>query len=559
MFGRWVTRRLVTVMLAAAGLLVAPVLAGDGDQDQDCPPCDPHQILKTLEPANIDAIIVVNSAARQRSSVGGRALEMMLQDANMLPVTRSAWRELATALDWSGERAFDELLGQRVAIVMRGLDDPARTQWAVLSEVSGATERRLRERLRPALRGRTSGFPSFSVEDGRYELIVGPAGIGADGRLRGDGAMILLGPGGDNRLLAQLAPMLLRPIAPLRDAAGRECDVVLLLRRPHTAEGEGGDVLLTGTHEASGWGLRLHASPGMVWGRPEGVERLTPWTDGAFRALEKNALVAMMGVIGSTRLEGIASVPALANMIPVIPLTLEGDAFGHRAAFYIRQEPEIVMKQLPQTPLRAAAVGPAASDGGRLSIGMAIEARDSQKMLFEGDQLIARLIGGLESGRFEQRIGQHVQLVVAIPDDRVRVLPLEGKPIYYMWARGIERAFGREPIVSWVVRTTRGSLQNGSGPIPGWWLAALSPADSSTVERDAAALAAGGTGVALPRLSIGVIRPAALEEAVARLDPDFLAPLRGMKWVDSVRWDAWQRDDGAVEATIRIRMQSRTQ
>jgi len=51
--------------------------------------------------------------------------------------TISAWQELSRTLDWTPERTFDELLGRRVSLVMKGLKAEQGPDWALLSEVRG--------------------------------------------------------------------------------------------------------------------------------------------------------------------------------------------------------------------------------------------------------------------------------------------------------------------------------------------------------------------------------------------------------------------------------------
>jgi hypothetical protein len=542
-------RGILRVAMGALASLLVLHGAAMGDQER-LPTCEKDRLLR-IAPRDIDAVIVVNSAARQRASSGGRALHALLMEADALPETRAAWGELSRVLDWPEERAFDELLGRRITLVMRGLESPT-PQWAVLSEVSAATERRLRERLRPAPRMNIAGLLTHSIENGRYNLVVGPSQAGGDARPRapGDtGALILLGPGGDNRLLSELAPMLLGPMpAPPAGPGGRECDFVVVLNQVKSQR----YLLITGTHDEAGWNMHLAASPGMVWGRPEGVESIKPWSASAFGTLERHALLAVMGVIGSARLEGITAVHALPQL-PVIPWNLAGEPFGQRAAFYIREEqvagaPARLSEGLANGAGGSARVSDASAgsqeDTSRFSLGLAIETTDARQMLLEGDQIVARLIPLLEDGRIQEQQAQRVQLVVAVPDAAVRMLRL---PV--PWLNSI---VGPEPTVSWGVRAGPDGTDG-----PGWWLAAVSPAGASTVEQDVSALAMADqapAGRMLPRLSMGVVRPAALERTAAQVDPGFLAPLRGMRWVETIRWDAWQCDDGTVEATIRLRM-----
>jgi hypothetical protein len=548
--GRRILRR-VAMSMAVVVAVLSPLRAAE--PDICCPPCNKDRLL-SIAAGDSEAIVMVRNASAQRRSSGGRALERMLEEAGPAGNLHDAWRELARTLDWDGDHAFDELLGRHFALVMRGLET-AEPQWVVLSEVSMQTERRLRQRLRPAARGSVGGMLSLAIESGRYELVVAPAPVEGAGS-----AMILLGPGTGNPLVARLAPLLMRPMpAPPPGPGGRECDFLVMLR----SADRGDYLLLTGTMEAGGWDAHLAASSGMVWGQPEGMERIEPWSEGDFRHLERDALLAVMGIVGSTRLEGIAGLHALSGLVPAIPLAFEGEPYGPRAAIFLREgsgrrQTTEVTGQAGDAPtmLRAArhrlqgeASPPAQAN---LTLGLAIETTDAQAMSIEGDRMISRFVASLERGEFEPLQRSAVQLVVAVPQSSMRALRLDGTvPVSAALANGLERAFGPDPMVSWGVRPS-GAARHGPGP--GWWLAAISPADGPTVEADAAALARENRDRRLPRLSMGLIRPAALQRAVGDIDPGFLAPYRSMRWIDTLRWDAWQRDDGAVEATIRIRM-----
>lgn len=571
--GKRLFKRVVVTVLAFAGALAAPAAATG--IDLDCPPCEKDRLL-SLAPQNVQAILVVNNAAHQRAAAPGIALRRMLEEGDLLPDTRAAWAELSRTLSISGEVAFDELLGRRVALIMRGLDSPDHTQWAVLSQVSAATERRLRDRLRPAPRSRIAGLVSLSIESGRYELIVGPGGIAADAKSPTDaGAMILLGPGGDNRLMAELAHMLLRPMpAPPPGPDGRECDFVLRLSMKRSEGEEPGYILAAGTLEDGGWNVSLAASSGMLWRQPPAIKRIHPWTDAALASLQDHALLAVVGLIGAASLEGLSSVHALSGLLRVIPLRLEGEPFGQRAALYIREEPPAnhdhartaaparasVTMAMAGADSRPTPPSPSDASPRHLSVGMAVEAADVRRMLLEGDQMIAGLMRILENGRTEVDQAPRVQLVVTVPDRQFRALRIGA--VHPLWVRGMERAFGTEPMVTWGVRADPAAVPARAGDMPGWWTASIAPRGAPGAERVAEALTRPApiptpiptAGRALPRLSMGIIRPAALERAVSHIDPDFLAPHRAMRHIDLLRWDAWQRDDGTVEATVQLRM-----
>src|ERR1051326_2580182 len=115
-------------------------------------------------------------------------------------------------------------------------------------------------------------------------------------------ATVLLGPGGENPLFTELAPSLQARSGLAAPSAAwkagdrtRDCDVVLMVRR----RGEsGGDrtLVLSAMMERDGWDLHVLSSPGLIWDRPIGEVRAG--SDAGFRSLERDALVAVMGVTG---------------------------------------------------------------------------------------------------------------------------------------------------------------------------------------------------------------------------------------------------------------------
>src|SRR5690606_35433411 len=142
-------------------------------------PCRVDQVLAGV-PADYEALIIINDAKRQRLSSAGRSLAALVDELEIAPNTLQAWRNLAAVLDWTGDQAFDELLGRKAALVIRRLDGPGDPEWALVTEVSIDTERRLIQRLKAAPRGRLHGLAVLAVEDGRYELVIGRAQPGVD-------------------------------------------------------------------------------------------------------------------------------------------------------------------------------------------------------------------------------------------------------------------------------------------------------------------------------------------------------------------------------------------
>lgn len=563
--------------LIAAAIALACVRPAPA-QAPATPPSQADSLVESLPPG-CDAVAVITGASRQRRSPAGRGLQAMIDESAAFAETTAAWRQLAQAMGWPTDRAFDELLGRRVAVVLRGLDS-ARPDWAVLTVVSIEAERRMRDTLRAAPRGSIGGMPVLAVEDGKYELVIGrlpgsavdPSLLGADAA----GSMVLLVPSGDGSLMAALAPMLLSRTglagpAPRWTPGGRECDLALVLRQPaHTpAAGpwSGSRFLcLTAMQTGSGWDAKLVCSPGLIWDRASGPAGPRPWADGAFNTLQRDALVAIMGIPGASPLRIAGLVPGLEGLLPALPFPV-GHPSGQLTGIFVRPTDPTPRTSPPQRaePRLASGDTPPArastTSAGLLSVTVAVQVADGHAVAAEGDSAVARFIGILQSGQDDS--GAEPPAVYRegiIPEQTVRSLTLDGSfPIHETFGRILEQSFGQEPVLTWGASPPGPAIaRSGSRaePAPGWWVASLLPSSAAgkdPVSRDARALST-DSGVIRPRLSIGVIRPAAIDRSARSAEPGLLGSLGALRWIDSLGWDAWLRADGAVEGTLTIRM-----
>ncbi|MDX2148377.1 MAG: hypothetical protein SFZ23_12725 [Planctomycetota bacterium] len=119
-------------------------------------------------PGRIELALVLERGVKQRIGPAGEALTQAVSASSAFAPLRQAWTEFASQLGMTPVEAFDELLGRRVIMVATDLDD--RFEWALLTDVSGAAEARLRSKLRPAPRTISGGLPILTVEGGRYQL-----------------------------------------------------------------------------------------------------------------------------------------------------------------------------------------------------------------------------------------------------------------------------------------------------------------------------------------------------------------------------------------------------
>jgi hypothetical protein len=543
------TRRGGILMMAVAAMSLAPLALAQSPRARTQPKSaapDPATLLAGL-PADAEAAVMVCNAAAQRRTAAGQSLAQLLTDARTLPRTAAAWERLASTLGWTPEQAFDEILGRRITLIARDLSgrDP---QWALLSDVNAATERRLRERLMAVPRGTKCGLPVLAVEDGNFELTIartfeGSAGAPSD-------AIIILSPRGRSTLLAEEVAVCDYVRGPRRVSA-QSSEVAVSFRSAAGAEMR--TLTLTASAQAKGWRGNLVCSPGLVWALPAHAAAIEPWSDGPFRALGEDSLLAVMGVIGSAPLEGVSSIPGVQEgvqaWLPAVPAALTQQATGRKAALVVRRvgpaRAQTSRALVASTPSLGGA--PTAQVRTSLACTMAVEAPGPHGAMLEGDRAIASLLMLFHSG-LESSGAAPLRLEVGIPDDLPRRLRLaDDLEIAPELRDPLERAFGPSAELSW----------GPCGPGAAWWTATLAPGEARPTERALAALPGSRGRDGEPRrryLSIGVVRPADLRRLLGDLAPGLPSPGPAARWLEMVRWSTWLRDDGLVEAEIEVRM-----
>lgn len=533
---RWM-RHLVC---SAWGLVQAAAIAQVAPPDPAalCPPCLHDQVLRGL-PASVDAIVAINNAARQRSSPAGRALSEMVTSMSEWRETIGAWETLSKTLEWSPSRTFDELLGKRISLVVRGVSAPA-PEWAVVTAVSDETQIRLRSRLRAAPRGAVAGLSVLSIEDGSFQLLVAPC---PEAGARGErSTVVLLAPRSSEALLDELAPVLSVRQMAVPAVSERACDVVIAIRPSGSTRQS---LSITATSSPDGWDATVVCDAGNVL--PAGTARIEPWRDSLFRDLEPGSLLAVMSTAG---LEEIPFLPdQLRSWKKWLGDLAAPESPGGRAALrtgvFVRAVGPGPARESPsaRTVGLSQGIEAPAAPRGRLAVSLLSESRDSRSTLLKGDAAMARVARMIMTGESGD---QCATVRFEIPSSGPRSLVVgESLPAHADIEPVLKRAFGEEPQLSWNMTDRR----DGSA----WWVASMAPSDAVPM-REHRALTQPEAGESKRRLSIGCVRPAALERWANSIEPGLLGSTAGSRFIDSIRWDSWLRDDGRVAATINIRM-----
>lgn len=153
--------------LLPAGLALVLLPAGLLAQPRDGAP-----VLRL--PFSVEAAAVIGEGAELRATDVGAATWRLLLDAGLVDARAvDAWSALADSLRVTPADAFDNLLGRSATVVARGLGGHQPADWVLVCEISEATQRRLRDALRPAARALADASTILTVEGGRIELAFG--------------------------------------------------------------------------------------------------------------------------------------------------------------------------------------------------------------------------------------------------------------------------------------------------------------------------------------------------------------------------------------------------
>lgn len=533
--------------------------------------------LDAVLPAGVEVVVTLRGAAEVRRTPAGRAVEAMLADSGKLEESVRAWKGLAESLGWSPAQAFDELLGRRVTIAARGLGGGELADWALIGEVSRATEDRLRLRLRPAPRAIVAGLTVLAVEEGAFELTIcshgGCAGLAGD-EGSPDGATFMLAPAGPSVLFDELVPVLARGIGGGggRDAAPQPAPRTpanpgpgaFMLMRGTLAGGEGSFIAVTAAmdpaHPSEGFHARVLMSKDLL-----AADALTPpWTGAALGRLEPGAMMAAMSAAGFEPIRRIAEafgLPTLAGW------SEPANPDRRRTALVVREAGS------PTSATLGAPDGVADDDlpvSGSSREGVSRGAGAARRPL---SIVIARETESPDvpaAPGIADNVASYQNALQAAADEAMELAqPSRGSAAVHETPLAPEAAdewrmvVGDEPTLRWMsVKAVAGASGAGDGRdprSPGWWtivaLESGDPASAGGVEQMRAALVGERADRrAARRVSVGVVRPGAISRWLGAAASN--APGRALRRIDVLRWDSWRTAMGAVEGELTIRMNS---
>lgn len=482
---------------------------------------------------------------------------------------RASWASLVKHLGWTGPEAADALVGGACSVVVMIDAENPDGAWALLTEVSEATERRLRDRLAALPREIVAGHAVLSIEEGAILLTMSrPEGLAPGRPVR-----LVATPsarGGEARLASLVPALTGRGPAVLGKTAAFDrlsrvgpASVAVLFRgvwmgeaRPDGPEPEPWDTWVCAALRApaaagapaGGNDSRL-ASVELALRVPRGHGAPDPadvplTADSLAGRLPGTALAATLDVpvrVGAGRESGAFVLSSLA--LPWLRLPGD-DALPAPGGVERRIRAAALLPGVPANAADpAAGPGPCAFVALRTGTPGAIGDREVGAALArveaDGDPSRARL-----SPALERLAGAR------LPAEAVRSLPVVPVP-GSLWARvlgdqGVARWHSRPDEQSW-------SMELRPRGVP------IGPAGAAAVSAELDGLRGGVVVNGLvpvqpwPErrwLGRGHVRPALLAEALRVPLAKGTPPRQLIDSVERLAWDVWVADDGTIEARV---------
>ena len=469
-------------------------------------------------PEGAQLIVSIDEAGELAHGPLGQAGLAMLE--HVAPDLPAAWGRLAKQLGMSEQETFDRLFGRRVLIASKR-DANRSWSWVVRCIVDDETAQALRRSIVEAPRKLVNGRQVLAAEGGRFELVV------VD--LRKGRAAVLLGPADHPELLDAAA--LGRPHGGgmLMPADPRERQVDLLPRGTRIfLYSSLNESLLPGLGDLAGdcasW-TALAAAPDeqagslkftfvtMVEDRPERLLDVKPWSKDTFESFAHGALFAVVeSDVLSRELWPTIEQRFMAGLEHPIE-TPDHGAFGGRVALGVYPSPT-----------------------GPIDFVVGLETPDVGALAPAGDRFMAGIVGLLpglggsaanDFGGMAPDALREVDLRPAIGNAAVMGWPDVGPTLAWRFPRAPE------------------------GVEHGWMTAGLG---GELVDQTADALAGPEEGARQAWLSMGVIRPAALVNALAEFPMPQPAWFGTVRSVDALSWEVMAGPGGALVGSGELRL-----
>lgn len=416
-------------------------------------------------PVAAEMVVVIDGLTVARNIPAMSGLMGILNDLGITEEIAPHWSALSALLGWNEQETLDRLLGSRVVLVVESLNNRTETPWAIMSDISVATDQRLKEKIPLAARKAVEGVPVFALERGDYELTTVRVPGQADERV-----MLLLGPA----KRANLFDTMVRGVSKggtgnlggtpvVRELAGHTSPGVMVAVRldpenAGAARPAWDDFLVcTATPKGRSWECRVAIRDAEA---REHIRRIEPTSDAPYRALAKHTMLAVL----ETRLAAPGGEPTSFFEQVLAPLTIPDGAaklLTGRQAIAVWQR-GIAAKNTELTP-------------DAICFAFAMETSDVQEMAPLGDKHLGELIE-----RMEKRMGgpgHKVMDLGGVSCQAVRSVPLE-------LPDGARRVFDGPPQVAWsypAVPKTGAAEVTPRGQ-SGWWQVCVGGAGTGEVE-----------------------------------------------------------------------------
>jgi hypothetical protein len=559
------TLHILFFVVVAIGTLVNPARAL---------PLEPEPVDRSVAraPVTAEMVVVLDGLAQARTMPAVSGIMGVLNDLGLTEDLAPHWATLSALLGWDERETLDRLLGTRVVLVVESLDQTRGkakdaqkdndTPWAILSDISAATDQRLKEKIPLAARKAVDGVPVFALERGDYELatIRVPGGVGGGGAPE-ERVMLLLGPAKRPALFDTMVrgagkgiPGNLGGTPVVRELEGHTSPGVLVAVRLDPEEGAAArpawdDFLVcTATPKGRAWECRITIRDADA---RKHVRRIEPSSDAPYREMSKHTMLAVM----ETRLAAPGAKPT--NFFEQF-----------LALFTIPQGAGNLL-----TGRQAIAVWPR---GGKsrddtptaLCCAVAMETSDVQGMAPLGDKHLGQLVEQIE--RAMGGPGFAVPNLAGVSCQAVRSIPLE-------LPERAKQVFDGHPHVAWSYPVApKAESVKETDARAGWWQVCVGGAgegevnacekgggacaDSSRQMVDALLQPPAG-GEVNRWISLGSVRPTrwvgiakVIVDGLGNAIPQPEGIVRMLGRIDRVEWRLAARDNDDVAGTVRLEM-----